>query len=230
MKILGMEKLSLVDYDGYISATLFLGGCNFRCPFCHNGPLVLDASNQPEIPLSEVLSYLEKRKNMLKGVCITGGEPTLYPDLEDLIKQIKQIGYSVKLDTNGTSPQTIKTLAEKKLIDYVAMDVKNCKEAYAKTVGLKSFDIAPIEESVSLLKSNVVNYEFRTTIVKEFHNDDCIEKIGLWLDGAEKYFLQAYKDGENCIVTGLTKISEEVAKNYKNALLKRVKRVELRGY
>lgn len=230
MKILGMEKLSLVDYDGYISATLFLGGCNFRCPFCHNGPLVLDASNQPEIPLSEVLSYLEKRKNMLKGVCITGGEPTLYPDLEDLIKQIKQIGYSVKLDTNGTSPQTIKTLAEKKLIDYVAMDVKNCKEAYAKTVGLKSFDIAPIEESVSLLKSNVVNYEFRTTIVKEFHNDDCIEKIGLWLDGAEKYFLQAYKDGENCIETGLTKISEEVAKNYKNALLKRVKRVELRGY
>lgn len=230
MKILGMEKLSLVDYDGYISATLFLGGCNFRCPFCHNGPLVLDASNQPEIPLSEVLSYLEKRKNMLKGVCITGGEPTLYPDLEDLIKQIKQIGYSVKLDTNGTSPQTIKNLADKKLIDYVAMDVKNCKEAYAKTVGLKSFDIAPIEESVSLLKSNVVNYEFRTTIVGEFHNADCIEKIGVWLNGAEKYFLQAYKDGENCIETGLTKISEEVAENYKNALLKHVKRVELRGY
>lgn len=230
MKILGLEKLSLVDFDGCIAATVFTGGCNFRCPFCHNGPLVLDAAAQPEIPLSDILGYLEKRKGMLTGVCITGGEPTLHKDLGDFIREIKKIGYKVKLDSNGTNPEMLYSLAENKLIDYVAMDIKNSPEGYGKVIGLENYDLTKIKESVNFLKSGVIGYEFRTTLIAEFHTAADMKEIGKWIEGAEKYFLQAFKETENCIETGLTKVDENTAEAYRQIASKYVKHAALRGY
>lgn len=230
MKILGLEKLSLVDFDGHIAATVFTGGCNFRCPFCHNGPLVLDAESQPEIPQEELFDYLKKRKSMLTGVCITGGEPTLHKDLGDFIARLKSIGYKVKLDSNGTNPAMLKTLVRDNLLDYVAMDVKNSPARYGETIGIKNYDLSKINESIDFLKSGAVGYEFRTTLIAEYHTAADIEEIGKWINGAEKYFMQAYKETENCIETGLTKVDENTAESFKSIMQKYVKYVALRGY
>ena len=230
MKILGMEKLSLVDFDDHIAATVFTGGCNFRCPYCHNAPLVLDPGGQGVLGEEEVLAYLKKRKGVLQGVCITGGEPTLMPDLWEFILKIKEMGYDVKLDSNGTRPDVLRKLIDEKIVDYIAMDIKNSKERYAETVDVKNFDLAPVEESATLLMEGRTDSEFRTTLVKEYASAEDMERIAEWLSGAEKYFLQHFKDSGNCIRNDLHEVDEKTALEYKAIAEKKIRNVRLRGY
>ena len=202
MDIQGLQKMTLLDYPGKVACTVFLGGCDFRCPFCHNGELVLSPA-PAEMDQEELLAFLKKRQGLLDGVCITGGEPLLRPDLRQLLEAIQALGDPVKLDTNGSHPAALRALAERKLVDYVAMDVKNSPARYPETVGVPQLDLGPIRESVAFLLEGTVDYEFRTTAVKPFHTPGDIEAIGRWLAGAERYFLQTFVDsgdlvGEGC--------------------------------
>ena len=199
MQIHGFNKTTLLDYPEHIAATVFTGGCNFRCPFCHNGELVLDPAGQPLIPEEEVLAYLKKRQGILQGVCVTGGEPTLQKDLREFLKKIKELGYPIKLDTNGYRPGVLWKLLQEKLIDYVAMDIKASRENYARAAGLKNMDLSRIEESVGILKSSGISYEFRTTVVKGIHTVEEFEDIGRWIAGCPVYYLQNYEENENCL-------------------------------
>jgi anaerobic ribonucleoside-triphosphate reductase activating protein len=229
MQIYGFNKLTLLDYPGHLAALIFLGSCNMRCPFCQNASLVINPTAQPVIPEEEVIALLEKRKNILEGVCISGGEPTLYPDLPDFIQRIKSYGYQVKLDTNGLNPTMIKSLLEDKLVDYIAMDIKNSKEKYAITSGVPNIDISKIEESISLLLSSSIDYEFRTTIIKEFHAEEDILSIGEWIKGAKAYYLQTYKDSGDIILPGLSSHSKETLTTFVTLLAPYVQHVSLRG-
>ena len=199
MEIHGFNKTTLLDYPEHIAATVFTGGCNFRCPFCHNGELVLDSGCQPLIPEEEVLSYLKKRQGILQGVCVTGGEPALQKDLKEFLRKIKESGYPVKLDTNGYMPGVLWDLLQEKLVDYVAMDIKASRENYAAAAGLQHMDISRIEESISILKSSGIPYEFRTTVVKGIHRVEEFEDIGRWIAGCPAYYLQSYEENENCL-------------------------------
>jgi pyruvate formate lyase activating enzyme len=230
MDFSGWEKLSLVDFDDKITTTLFTAGCNFRCPFCHNSELVLHPKDAPTIPWSDIMDYLRKRRGVIDAVCVTGGEPTLMPDLFEKLADIKSLGYMVKLDSNGSHPQILREAISKKLVDYVAMDIKNSLPKYAMTIGTVNIDLDKIQESTSLLLEGQVRYEFRTTIIKEYHNENDFEAISAWLEGAEKYYLQRYIDSENCISHGLTMVSKEKALIFKAILEKRIKFVGLRSY
>lgn len=194
MHIHGLNKTTLLDYPEHVACTVFCGHCNFRCPFCQNADLVLNPSSQPCIPEDEFWSFLSKRRGMLEGVCITGGEPTLHNDLIDFISRIKEQGLLVKLDTNGYRPEILQTLMEKNLIDYVAMDLKSSREGYARSAGLHHFDIKAIEASVALLMQNNIPYEFRTTVVKELHSMEDFVSIANWIQGCRAYFLQSYTE------------------------------------
>lgn len=229
MQINGFNKSTLLDYPKHLAATIFVGGCNMRCPFCHNASLVTNAAAQPVIPVEEVLAYLNKRKNILEGVCISGGEPTLYPDLKELIINIKNLGYKVKLDTNGTNPEMLKDLAEKNLIDYIAMDIKNSKEHYGLTVGIMDYEAGLIEESVSYLLSGAIDYEFRTTLVQQLHNEQDIIAIGNWIKGAKAYYLQSFKDSGDILNPGLCSHSKDTLLYYVKLLTPYVRNVSLRG-
>lgn len=221
MLILGLNKTTLLDYPGCVAAVIFTGGCNFCCPFCHNRSLVLEPSAQEACLEEEIFSFLRKRKNVLKGVCITGGEPTLQADLPDFIRKVKKLGYRVKLDTNGYEPEVLKRLIEEGLLDYVAMDIKNCREKYALTVGRSrcgeggrspagrnghgeggSFQIGRIERSAEILKKSGIDYELRTTVVRELHTAEDLLGIGEWIRGCPRYYLQQYQDNENVICGG----------------------------
>jgi len=230
MKILGIEKMSLVDYDGLVSASIFTGSCNFKCGFCHNSALVLGYDNLPIIPESEILDYLNKRRGVLDGVCVSGGEPTLQKDLPFFIEKIKNIGYKVKLDTNGTKPEMIQSLFQNGLIDYVAMDIKNDRENYAKIIGFDKFDTIKVEKSVDYLMNSGNDYEFRTTLINEYHSEDNIKAIGEWIKGAKKYCLQKFKGGEHCISQGLSPVSDSDAKKFIEILSKDIPIVKTRGY
>ena len=230
MKLYGMEKLSLVDYDGFVSATVFTGTCNFRCGFCHNAALVLDSANLDELPEKEVFDYLKKRKGILEGVCITGGEPTLQKDLPEFCEKIKNLGYSVKVDTNGTNPNVVKLLAENGLADYFAMDIKNDRENYAKIIGFDKYDTSAVEKSVEFFLAGGADYEFRTTLISEYHHAENMAKISEWIRGAEKYFLQRFKSGDYCISQSLSPVETEQAKSFAEILKPFVKNVKLRGY
>ena len=230
MELFGMEKLSLVDYDSNIVATVFTGNCNFRCPFCHNGPLVNSVSTLKPLPESEVLEYVENRKKMLDGVCISGGEPTLQKDLPLFCEKIKKLGLKVKLDTNGTNPETVKLLHRQGLVDYFAVDIKNCLDKYEQIVAIKNFNTIKVEKTVEFLINECKNYEFRTTIIKEFHTKDDMKKIGEWIQNAEKYFLQKFKPSDTCLVSGLTEIDEKTAIEYLEIVSPFVKNAKLRGY
>ena len=230
MKILGFEKMSLVDFDGLVSATLFTGGCNFKCGFCHNSPLVSSYKDLPEIPQDDILAYLKKRQGILDGVCVSGGEPTLNNDLPDFIEKIKNLGYKVKLDTNGTNPDMIKQLFNDGLVDYFAMDIKNDKKAYAKIIGFDAFDTAKVEKTVEFFLTAPVKYEFRTTLVNEFHTKENMINIGKWIKGADKYFLQKFKENENCIEQGFSPVEEEKAKEFIEILTPYIPTIKLRGY
>lgn len=229
MKIHGLAKTTLLDYPEHVAATVFFGGCNFRCPFCHNGDLVLHAATSPTIPEEDVLAYLKKRQGILEGVCITGGEPTIQPDLETFICKIKDMGYLVKLDTNGYRPEILQQLLNKRLLDYVAMDIKNCKEKYEMTVAHAGLDISKIEESIEILKRESIPYEFRTTVIKQLHTIEDMKKIGKWIAGATTYYLQSYQDSPNIISPGFTSPSREELQEMRTLLLEYIPVVALRG-
>lgn len=199
MEIHGFNKTTLLDYPEHIAATVFTGGCNFRCPFCHNGELVLDPAGQPSVSEEEVLAYLKKRQGILQGVCVTGGEPTLQRDLRAFLQKIKALGYPIKLDTNGYMPGVLWELLQEHLIDYVAMDMKASRDNYARAAGLPHMDISRIEESIGILKSSGIPYEFRTTVVKGIHRVEEFEEIGRWIEGCPAYYLQSYQENDNCL-------------------------------
>lgn len=228
----GLEKLSLVDFEGKIACTLFTNLCNFRCPYCHNSSLVLKSDELDYVTKEEYLSYLKERIGILDAVVISGGEPTLMPDLKQRIKEIKELGYIIKLDTNGSNFDVLKDLVESKLVDYVAMDIKNGLEFYNQTVGkiLSNNVIENILKSIEYLKQDNVNYEFRTTLVEEFHNNVAIERIGQLIEGAKVIYLQHFVDHGTCIESGLHEVNKEKALEYKCLLEKYVKNVNLRGY
>lgn len=206
MKIKGLQKTTLLDFPEKLACTVFTGGCNFRCPFCHNASLVLRAGEAQEISEADFFNYLNKRKGMLDGVCITGGEPTLCPDLENFIKKIKELGLLVKLDTNGTFPEKIESLLDKGLVDYIAMDIKNSKSKYAVTAGISDFPDA-VEKSINIIINKAPDYEFRTTVVRELHTPQDIAEIAKWIRNSKKYFLQAYVDSGDTIKSGFSSYS-----------------------
>jgi pyruvate formate lyase activating enzyme len=231
MLLKGLQKLTLLDFPGKMAATVFTGGCNLRCPFCHNASLVIgERVNKSEsISEEEFFAFLEKRKRMLEGVCVSGGEPTLMPDLLSFLNKIKELGYLVKLDTNGTSPRVIREGVEAGLIDYVAMDIKSSKDGYARAVGIRDFDTSAVEESVSLLKSGIVDFEFRTTLVRELHSKEEIIGIGEWIGGNERYFLQNFKDSGDLISEGFSGYDENETKDLLNLLLPYLPNAKIRG-
>ncbi|MFB0919877.1 MAG: anaerobic ribonucleoside-triphosphate reductase activating protein [Oscillospiraceae bacterium] len=202
MLIYGLQKLSLLDYPGKLAATIFTGGCNLRCPFCHNASLVIRFSDCKRISDEEVFSFLNKRKGLLDGVCITGGEPLLQEDLADFILKVRELGFLVKLDTNGAYPEKLESLIRRSLLDYVAMDIKNAFDKYPLTVGVPDFDTSPVYESIKLLLKDRVPYEFRTTLVSPLHTEADIKKIGLVVKGAKNYYLQNFEDSGNLIGFG----------------------------
>lgn len=208
MKIKGLQKLTLLDYPGRLAATVFLGGCNMRCPFCHNASLVVRPDNT-EITEDELFAFLESRRGKLSGVCVTGGEPTLNRELPSFISKIRALGYSVKLDTNGTHPEMLESLIRDGLVDYVAMDIKNTKEKYALTAGLdESFDISTIERSIDIIMKKAPDYEFRTTVVRELHTPEDLVAISEWITDAKNYFLQKYVDSGDILVEGFSAYSD----------------------
>ncbi|MDO5014671.1 MAG: anaerobic ribonucleoside-triphosphate reductase activating protein [Clostridia bacterium] len=228
MKIKGLQKLTLLDFPGHTACTVFLPGCNFRCPFCHNASLVCDI-DEDEIPEEEFFDFLEKRKGLLDGVCVTGGEPTLQPDLKQFIYKIKKMGYLVKLDTNGYNPTVLEDILENNLCDYVAMDIKSSPENYNKVSAVENFDFEKIRQSINLLKSHDIDYEFRTTVVEELHNEKDFESIGKLLSGEEKYFLQSFVDSGDCIESGYTAASKEMMINYLEIVKEYVPNTQIRG-
>lgn len=230
MKILGFQKLSLTDYDGFLCCTIFLFGCNMLCPFCHNKDLVIKNPKTKEINLEEILDYLNKNRGKIEAVCITGGEPTVNPDLAILLKKIKELGFLIKLDTNGTNPGLLETLINEKLIDYVAIDFKNSLNLYPQTIGLNKFNHLSLLNSIALLKENKIKYELRTTLVKELHTEVSIMEMAQTLSGENILFLQKFVDSGNCLQEGLHPISYEEALKFKKILEKEIKTVKLRGY
>lgn len=229
MRIHGLQKLTLLDFPERVACTVFFAGCNFRCPFCHNASLVVDIPPEGDVTEDEFFSFLKKRKGILDGVCITGGEPLLQPNIEVFIRKIKELGYAVKLDTNGSFLEKLKSLVEKGLVDYVAMDIKNCPEDYGITAGVPNLDVSSIIESVSYLKEGHVPFEFRTTVVKGYHTKESFEKIGLWLQGTERYYLQNFVDSGDLIVKDTEGCSEEEMKEFLEVVRKHVPSAEIRG-
>lgn len=230
MQINGFQKMTLLDFPGKVACTVFTGSCNMRCPFCHNALLVNEAASLEVIPEETILSYLKKRQGILDGVAITGGEPLLWPKTRDFIEKVRALGFLVKLDTNGTKPAFLKSLAEDGLLDYVAVDIKNSKEKYAMTCGIPGFDLAPVEETVEFLLSGKVPYELRTTVVAEFHEVSDFVKIGEWIRGAERYFLQGFQDHEELVGTGkMTAVSKEGMEEMLQAVRPYVKEASVRG-
>jgi len=228
MNFVGLDKLSLLDYEDKVACVLFFKQCNFRCPFCHNGLTVINSDYY--IEWDEVLSYLKSRKGIMDAVVISGGEPTLMPDLKDKIKDIKAMGLLVKLDTNGTNPEVVEDLYKEKLIDYIAMDIKNCPMKYAITTGIKSVDMERIKRTVNFIINCGIEYEFRTTLVDEFHDCEDMYGLGEMIKGAKKIYLQKFIEREGCFEKGLHAVSKDKADGFKILLEKYVKEVNLRGY
>jgi pyruvate formate lyase activating enzyme len=209
MHIAGLNKTTLLDYPEHVAATIFCGGCNFRCPFCQNSGLIaVTGPDSAAASESEVLGFLEKRKNVLTAVCISGGEPTLQQDLAIFIRKIRGLGYKVKLDTNGYRPDVLVDLLAENLLDYVAMDIKNTQEKYALTTGLSHIDLAKIAASADIIKESAIAHEFRTTVVKELHTREDLLAIGAWLAGGGAWYLQAYQDSDNVLQRGYTAYSQ----------------------
>ncbi|MDD7615167.1 MAG: anaerobic ribonucleoside-triphosphate reductase activating protein [Clostridiaceae bacterium] len=229
MRIDGLQKMTLLDFPGKVACTVFTGGCNFRCPFCHNALLVTKLPEKPDYSEDEILSFLEKRTGLLDGVAITGGEPLLNPDIADFIRKIRSMGYAVKLDTNGSFPERLKAIVGEGLVDYVAMDIKNRKEKYAETIGLKNLDLSKIEESVEFLKSGAVDYEFRTTVVEQFHTVEDIRAAAEWIGGAKRYFLQNFVDSGELICEEVSGVDKETMLKMKSAAADFVPQTEIRG-
>ena len=223
----GIQKLTLLDYPGKLACTLFTSGCNYRCPFCHNASLVTHPSEP--VSVDDVLDFLRKRRGVLQGVCVTGGEPLLQPDIWEVLRSIRDLGYAVKLDTNGSFPDKLRQAVETGLVDYVAMDVKNCPAAYGETVGRENFDLSDVSESIRYLLSGAVDYEFRTTVVREFHDARRLTELAEWISGAKRYYLQAFQDSGDLICPGLHGYEKEELEQLRQAVAKVLPCVELRG-
>ena len=226
MKLAGLQKTTLLDFPGKVACTVFLSGCNFRCPFCQNAE-ILDGSIS-DISEEEFFAFLNKRRGLLDGVCVSGGEPLIHADIGEFLGKIKELGFAVKVDTNGAFPDRLKALCGEGLVDYVAMDVKNSPERYAKTAGAE-IDIGKIKESAAFLMSGAVGYEFRTTVVKQLHRAEDMLKIGQWLKGAQAYFLQNFRDSDTVLKRGLSPLSDEELEAFKRLLRPFIPAVRIRG-
>ena len=229
MRIQGLQKLTLLDFPERTACTVFTAGCNFRCPFCHNASLVVDIPKEAEISEVEFFAFLQKLKGILDVVCLSGGEQLLQPDIEQFIRKIKDMGFAVKLDTNGSFPNKLIHMVEQGLVDYVAMDIKNSPETYAFTSGTEALDIEAIKKSVSYLKEGHVPFEFRTTVVKRYHSKESFEEIGEWLSGTEKYFLQNFVDSGDLIGKNTRGCSEEEMKEFLQVVQQYIPNAQLRG-
>ncbi len=244
MLICGFNKTTLLDYPEHVAATVFLGGCNFRCPFCQNRDLLLNPADFASFSAEDVLSHLKKRRSMLSGVCVSGGEPTIYKDLPDFLAQLKELGYLIKLDTNGTNPEMLRRLYDAKLIDYVAMDIKTGLSDYSKVAGLAQTQhsiftasgqdlLNNVKESAHFLMyetdPSIFTYEFRTTVVRELHDTNSFIEIGTWIKGASRYFLQSYKDSENVLCPGFHSYSKAELEAFADLLRPMIPSVALRG-
>ena len=228
MEFVGIDKFSLLDFEDKISCVLFCKPCNFRCPFCHNGTTVLEA--ETTIPFDDILEYLESRKGLIDAVVVSGGEPTLMPDLKEKIIKLKELGFLIKLDTNGTNPEVVKDLYENHLIDYVAMDIKNSFVKYAMTVGVKNAFLDKISQTIKYLMTSGIDYEFRTTLIDEFHDTQDMRDMAETLKGAKRLYLQKFVDRESCIQHGLHEVSKEKAEHFAEILKGSIEQVSLRGY
>ena len=228
MNINGLQKMTLLDFPGRVACTVFLSGCDFRCPFCHNSEL-LDSSADVVMDDSELLSFLDKRRGLLDGVCFTGGEPLLRRELPELIKKIKEKGFAVKVDTNGNHPELLQQIISDGLVDYIAMDIKNCPEKYCSTIGLESFDISNINKSIKMLIESDMEYEFRTTCVKEMHEESDFYKIGEWIKGAKHYFLQSFTDRDTVAYEGLHAPDKSEMERFCSIMSGFLKDVQIRG-
>ena len=226
MKIAGLQKTTLLDFPGRVACTVFLSGCNFRCPFCQNGE-ILDGKEE-NYSREEFFAFLDKRKGILDGVCVSGGEPLIHADIAAFLKDIKSRGYSVKLDTNGAFPEKLKELCAAGLVDFVAMDIKNSPQNYKKTAGA-DVNIDKIKESAAFLMQGDLPYEFRTTVVKELHRGEDFVRIGQWLRGAKRYFLQTFRDSDNVLQKGLTPCSDSEMRAYKQLMKPFIPSVLIRG-
>ena len=202
MLISGLQKLTLLDYPGKVACTVFTGGCNFRCPFCHNAPLVLPERLAHDTNEEQVLAFLKKRQGTLDGVAVTGGEPLLHKDIAKFLEKVKALGYSIKLDTNGSFPDRLIEIVSAGLVDRVAMDIKNSPELYAGTTGCETLDMAAVDKSREFLLSGAVDYEFRTTVVKGLHTEESLVSAAKWISGAKEYYLQQFKDSGDVLDIG----------------------------
>ena len=227
--IVGFQKLTLLDYPGKTACTIFTAGCNLRCPFCHNADLVLAPSSIDKFSDEEILSYLSKRKGLIDGICITGGEPMLMKDLPDFCEKIKDIGVSVKIDTNGSFPALLKYIVRNGLCDYIAMDIKNSLAKYPATVGVPNIDVSPFRESIEFLKESGIDHEFRTTVCRPFHTVEDIVEIGKLLGANEKYFLQSFVDSGRLIGQGVSGFLPSEMKDMLSQLKLFVPNADIRG-
>ena len=229
MVIHGLQKLTLLDYPGHTACTVFTAYCPWRCPFCHNASLVLRPDSQPVLPEEEFFAFLEKRRGLLDGVAVTGGEPTVHRDLPAFLRRIRDLGFAVKLDTNGTNPAMLRQILEQGLADYVAMDIKAGRDNYSAATGTLRPGLPAVEESVELLRSSGVDHEFRTTVVKELHSDADFRDIARWLRGEEKYFLQAFKDSGDILSGGYTACTRPEMEAFRAQVLPSIPHTEVRG-
>ena len=227
MRISGLQKTTLLDFPGRVACTIFLNGCNFRCPFCQNSE-ILDGQGGEDLSQEELFAFLNKRKGILDGVCVSGGEPLLHEDAIELLRKFKSLGYAVKLDTNGAFPARLKEAVQSGIVDFVAMDIKNSPKKYAKTAGVP-VDFAKIEESAAFLMECGIAYEFRTTVVKQLHAAEDFIRIGQWLRGAKRYFLQTFRDGETVLRSGLSPCSDAEMHAFKKLLQPYIPSVLIRG-
>lgn len=235
MQICGLNKTTLLDYPEHVAATIFIGGCNFKCPFCHNGDLVLRPQELASYSKDDIASFLKKRLNILSGICITGGEPTLAKQLPDLIEMIKSYGYKVKLDTNGSNPVVLEQLFKNNLLDYIAMDIKADPQNYASAIGMSltsenyTFDLESIQSSIDIIRKKAPQYEFRTTVVKELHNEETFLNIGTWLHGSSNYFLQNFEENPSIITKGLHSYDKKSLLRFSETLFPHFNHVGIRG-
>lgn len=229
MNIHGFYKLTLLDYPKHLACSIFTGGCNFRCPFCHNASLVTHVSPKTELREQDILDFLQTRVGILDGVCITGGEPSLQTDLKVFMTKIKEMGYLIKLDTNGTQPQIIQSLIQNNLVDYIAMDIKNSAQKYAITVDVPSFDFSPIKQSIDLIMESSIEYEFRTTVIKEYHEKEDFYGIAELIANCSQYFLQSFVDSGDLIHTGVSGYSTEEMKSLCSFVRPLIPNTQIRG-
>ena len=229
MNIQGLQKLTLLDYPGKIACTIFTAGCDLRCPFCHNSSLVINPPKDSKFSQDEIFGFLKKRKGVLDGVAVTGGEPLMQHDIIEFITAVKELGYPVKLDTNGTFPEKLKMIIDNKLADYIAMDVKSSPSGYPQCVGIAGYDTSKIDVSINLLMESGIDYEFRTTVAKGLHTSDDINGIGEWIKGAKRHYLQQFKDSGDLIGFGLEPFGRDEMNCFREIMLNYVSECEIRG-